>query len=275
MTRTLLTGTLAALAAALLVACAGGTPAPEPVTVTPNPDQPASSADTPQPAVEPTVPPGGFVYGEAPVDSVETVILESFPVQVHAIVRGGLPDGCTEIAQASASRSGDAFSITLTTRRPADQECTQALVPYEQTVPLDVANLPAGNYVVRADDVMVTFALSMDNRPPAEPTGGSGQVVRGLAPVQRIAVLQAGSPGGQPQIEIDGYLPDGCTQISAISDHLQGSTIKVVVETERPADLLCTQMIEPFQTTYTLTSIPGRGTYTIDANGAVAQITIP
>jgi hypothetical protein len=275
MTRTLLAGTLAAFAAALLVACAGSALTPEAMTVTPNLDQPANSADTPQTAIVPTTPQGGYVYGEAPVDSVEAVILESFPVQVHAIVRGNLPDGCTEIAQASAERSGDTFTVTLTTRRPADQDCTQALVPYEQTVPLDVINLPAGEYIVRAGGVMTTFTLNVDNRPPAEPTGGGGQVVRGLAPVQRIAVLQDGSSGGQPQIEIDGYLPDGCTHISTISDHLQGSTIKVVVETERPADLMCTQMIEPFQTTYTLAAIPGRGTYTIDANGAVAQITIP
>ena len=35
----------------------------------------------------------------APVEEIEIVILESFPVQVHVIARGNLPDPCTEISE--------------------------------------------------------------------------------------------------------------------------------------------------------------------------------
>ena len=50
--------------------------------------------------------------------------------------------------------------------------CTEALVPYEQAVPLDVAGLPAGVYTVTVNGVSDTFELAVDNVLPTEPTPG-------------------------------------------------------------------------------------------------------
>ncbi|MBN1178403.1 MAG: hypothetical protein JXD18_04275 [Anaerolineae bacterium] len=108
---------------------------------------------------------GGFAYGEAPVDSIQLLIMESFPVQVNAIVSGNLPDGCTEIDSWDQVLEGQEIRVTLTTRRPRNVMCTEALVPYEQTVSLDVLGLPAGEYTVRVNGVAADQPLefTVDN----------------------------------------------------------------------------------------------------------------
>jgi inhibitor of cysteine peptidase len=101
--------------------------------------------------------------GRARVEEIEIVILESFPVQVNVVARGNLPDGCTAIDRIEQQRQGDAFLVTITTVRPASQMCTQALVPFEQVISLDVAGLKAGTYMVNVNGVQDTFELAVDN----------------------------------------------------------------------------------------------------------------
>ena len=109
---------------------------------------------------------GTFVTGVAVVDSVDLLMLESFPVQIHALVKGNLPDGCTTIDQVTQARQGNAFTVTITTKRPADKMCTEALVPFEESVALEVVGLPAGTYAVEVNGVTASFTLDVDNALP-------------------------------------------------------------------------------------------------------------
>ncbi len=106
---------------------------------------------------------GDYTYGTAGVESTEIMVLESFPVQIHVVVKGYLPDGCTEIDRAEAKRDGNTFTVTITTKRPKDMMCTQAIVPYEKVVSLDVYGLKAGTYDVNVNSVADSFELSSDN----------------------------------------------------------------------------------------------------------------
>jgi len=136
------------------------------------PDQPVSSDQPTVLAPEPTVDAGAVEVGLAVVDSIDILIMESMPVQVSVVVRGNLPDGCTTIGEAATQRDDRTFVVTLTTRRPLDAMCTEALVPYEQAVPLEVAGLPAGVYTVTVNGVSDTFELAVDNVLPTEPAPG-------------------------------------------------------------------------------------------------------
>jgi hypothetical protein len=80
------------------------------------------------------------------VDEIDVLILESFPVQVNVVVRGNLPDGCTYLDEFDVVQDGNTFNITVWTIRDPDAMCTMALVPFEETVSLDVEGLPAGEY---------------------------------------------------------------------------------------------------------------------------------
>lgn len=103
------------------------------------------------------------VDGVAVVESVEVLLLESFPVQVRALVRGYLPDGCTTLGDWSVSREGDTFKVTLLTTRPRDAMCTEALVPFETSIPLEALGLPAGTYGVEVNGAPAHFTLAVDN----------------------------------------------------------------------------------------------------------------
>jgi hypothetical protein len=106
----------------------------------------------------------------ATVKSIEILLLESFPLQVHAIIRGDLPDaGCTTIASVNQVREGNTFKLTLVTTTDPLAVCAQALTPFEEVVPLDVHGLPAGIYTVEAGGVQTTFEFTVDNILPTDP----------------------------------------------------------------------------------------------------------
>lgn len=119
----------------LVAACAPATATPAPIVteipVTGGEDKPGSVAV---------------------VDSIEIHLLESFPLQVNAVIRGTLPDaGCTTIASVEQVREGNTFKLTLVTTTDPLALCAQALTPFEEVVALDVKDLPAGEYVVNAN----------------------------------------------------------------------------------------------------------------------------
>ncbi|HOA24406.1 MAG: hypothetical protein WBH90_15745 [Aggregatilineales bacterium] len=105
---------------------------------------------------------------EVIVESVDALIMESFPVQVNAVVTGTLFDGCVEIENAIVERDGSTFRIDFETERLIDALCQPGRVPFEQVVPLDVLGLEAGTYTVEAGGASTTFTLDVDNTPLGE-----------------------------------------------------------------------------------------------------------
>jgi putative hemolysin len=106
--------------------------------------------------------------GRAQIDEVTIQILESFPVQVEVLIKGALPDSCTEIEGLDQRFDAEerTFWIEIETVRTTDESCAQVLVPFEETVALDVYGLPAGTYAVDVDGTEETFTLAVDNAPP-------------------------------------------------------------------------------------------------------------
>lgn len=142
----------------VLAGCGGEEPAIE----TPAPTNTAVST--------PTTAPVSDVNGIATVDSIEILILESFPVQINVRVRGVVPDGCTNVDEVATSQTGSSFNVNITTLREAGQICTEAETPFEELVPLDVVGLPANTYMVNVNGIQGSFTLAVDNVAGAEPT---------------------------------------------------------------------------------------------------------
>ncbi|VAW43043.1 hypothetical protein MNBD_CHLOROFLEXI01-4111 [hydrothermal vent metagenome] len=149
-----------------LAACGGNEPEATESAPTDVPET-ATAVSSEAEADAPTAPP---IQQEATVDSIEILILESFPVQVNVRARGDLPDGCTTIDSVDSSRNGTTFDITVTTLRPAGRVCTQALVPFEETITLDVLNLVAGTYAVNVNGINGSFTLQVNNVAQTETT---------------------------------------------------------------------------------------------------------
>lgn len=108
---------------------------------------------------------GSMVIGKADVESVDVLMTESFPVGITVVAKGNLPDGCTTLGASREVFDGKSdFSITLDTKRPIDANCTQALVPFEKSIPLSGATgLSKGSYTVSVNGIMKSFTLSTDN----------------------------------------------------------------------------------------------------------------
>jgi len=99
----------------------------------------------------------------ANVNDIKILLLESFPVQIHAVVSGEHPDSCTKVDKVVTKREGDTFFVTITTARPADAMCAQVMTPFEEIVALDAVGLEAGVYTVDVNGVRDTFELQTDN----------------------------------------------------------------------------------------------------------------
>jgi inhibitor of cysteine peptidase len=104
-----------------------------------------------------------MVIGQAVVESVDILILESFPVQVRAIAKGYHPDPCTKTKEITQKREGNTFEVTITTERDGGQACIQVISPFEENLALDVVGLDAGTYTVTINGVSAQFTLDVDN----------------------------------------------------------------------------------------------------------------
>jgi hypothetical protein len=180
---------LIVIASLALAACTF--PASQPVTQQPGSGSQPPAGEPPTPGSE--LPP---ITGLAGVERIEILVLESFPVQIRVAARGNFPDGCTKIDQVTTSFKDNTFLVTLTTTRPAEASCTQALVPFEEVIPLEAVGLPAGLYTVNVNSVIGTFELAVDNileEPTPAPASGS---IEGVVWHDLCAV--AGGEGGAP-----------------------------------------------------------------------------
>ena len=198
------------LAAALSTACNSQQPE---ATAVPTPIVDAAATET---AVPPTATPlTEPVFGLATVESVQVLTLESFPVQINVLARGVLPNGCTTINDIVSQRDGTAFTVAVTTVQEPDQVCTQATVPFEETIALDVVDLPAGTYTVNVNGISGSFTLDVDNSAAAEPEAtapaGGTAVAEGNGTINgRVWHDLCAVSEGEGDTEATAAPPEGC-----------------------------------------------------------------
>lgn len=144
--------TLLFLVLLLLTACGG--------SVAPTGSDPVGDEPTELPA-DPAE--GEMVIQEMEIQSLDLLMLESFPVQVQAHVTGFLPNGCASVGEIEQRREGDTFFVTVPVQFPADAICTMILKEEDVTIPLEVAGLKAGEYHVVVNGIADSFTLQSDN----------------------------------------------------------------------------------------------------------------
>jgi len=142
---------------------------------------------------------------EAQVVSVEVRYSQMNPNQVNAFVHGNLSDSCSTLLDPQVTFESGTFHVKIMASSPTDRGCIQIITPYEQTFPLDTANLTPGMYTVIANGVSTTFKF------PAE----AGQ------PISSLKVVVMASDGTLQVANLDvplnanarptfnGFLPSG------------------------------------------------------------------
>ena len=109
---------------------------------------------------------GTFVIGERTedeptmriehaIESVEVVVMESFPEQINLNVSGYIPDGCQAETQIDIDRDGDVFTISIYRELPLAVLCPAIIVDYETVVSLGAIGV--GDYTFIVNGVTVTL----------------------------------------------------------------------------------------------------------------------
>ena len=114
------------------------------------------------------------------------------------------------------------------------------------------------------------------NGPDPKPTGPVGETQAGKAMVDSVEVQIRESLPVQVSVNVKSNLPDACTQIDAINTLRDGNTFNVDISTTRPVEVLCAQVLTPFEENVSL-DVKGltKGTYTVNVNGVTATFDLP
>jgi len=117
-------------------------------------DDPAGGDETT--TTRPTAP--GAVRGPVYIDSVDLLQLESWPVQVRALVKGSLPTPCHRLAwDLSGPDAQGRITLDVYSTIDADAACIQVLEPFEQSI--DVGSYTSGSFVLVVNGVEYPFAI--------------------------------------------------------------------------------------------------------------------
>ncbi|MEM6782105.1 MAG: hypothetical protein AAF624_00015 [Bacteroidota bacterium] len=82
---------------------------------------------------------------------------DGMPVEV--LVKGALPDGCSELSEVAQERAGNLITVTLTMQRPKRAFCTQVVRPFRFYLPLD-GRYPPGAYTLKLNDRTRPFEIA-------------------------------------------------------------------------------------------------------------------
>ncbi len=96
----------------------------------------------------------------APIERIEILIMESFPVQYAVSVVSGLPGGCARFERITHSTKGDRIEIEVINTEPAPDElvaCTRIYGYSENTVQLGTDFQPGTTYTVAVNGTEETF----------------------------------------------------------------------------------------------------------------------
>ncbi len=100
-----------------------------------------------------------LVQVPAPIESVEILIMESFPVQYSVVVVSGLPNGCVTFGGYRLERDSDMIHIEIINLKPADPgvPCDEVYGIVETTIPLGSEFESGKSYTIVINDVTETF----------------------------------------------------------------------------------------------------------------------
>lgn len=198
----------------------------------------------------------------AQVESIDIQILESFPVRVRVVAQGYFRNGCEKIEQVTSVRKGNTFTVKIITISE-EEFCTDVIVPFEETIKLDVDGLKAGTYTVDVNGVTDTFKLEVDN-----------ELVTKKAQVENIRIQIMESFPVQVHVIANGYLADSCEKIERVGTVRHDNAFTVTINTHSVGDR-CEEAEQPFEKVIPL-EVNGlkAGTYTVHVNGVTDRFTL-
>jgi hypothetical protein len=92
------------------------------------------------------------------VEEVQVEILESDPVQVVAVIKGGLGSGCLSLGEITQRRDGNTVEVTMLANHSGAEACTMIYQLVDERVPLEGPFAP-GDYTLIVNGVERAFSV--------------------------------------------------------------------------------------------------------------------
>jgi hypothetical protein len=95
-----------------------------------------------------------------PVSNATIEVGTGSPIPVDAFISGEWPDLCAQLAEIRQSVKGNTIEITLLATAP-DPACPPDFLglPFRIAIPINVVEMPEGDYTVSANGVSTTFSV--------------------------------------------------------------------------------------------------------------------
>lgn len=124
-----------------------------------------------------------FVEFLAPIDSVSSLVADSFPPQYFLLVESGLPHGCAQFDRYEVKIEGTLIQVAVINREPAEGAvgCSAQYQTVENQIPLGSDLLPDTTYTLLVNEVTETLVTQVgapaeEAAVEAETTGEPGAV---------------------------------------------------------------------------------------------------
>ncbi|MDB9315508.1 hypothetical protein PN462_20510 [Spirulina sp. CS-785/01] len=111
-----------------------------------------------------------------------------------------------------------------------------------------------------------------DSEPTASPSATAPEMRQIPAVVQEVTVEKGESQ--TVQIQVKGEFQDGCDVPIQVKQSRENQVINIQLYRELPKDIACASVITEFEKEIALEGGLASGTYTLDVNGELEEITI-
>jgi hypothetical protein len=95
-----------------------------------------------------------------------------------------------------------------------------------------------------------------------------------LLPISAVDVRVLESDPVQVEAVVAGDLADSCTEVGAITQEREGTTVTVTIAVTRPADAICAAVITPVEQTISLDGDFPPGEYTLNVNDQTVTFSV-
>ncbi|MCE7983311.1 MAG: hypothetical protein DYG89_19225 [Caldilinea sp. CFX5] len=154
----------------------------------------------------------------------------------------------------------------------AEEMCGQVIIPgYLITLAVDGTEY---RYHTNEDGSMVRQPTAAGDMGVAPGSGdmGSGEMTFFVESIE-VRILESNPV--QVQAVVRGQLADACTTIAGATVEAQDQTFVITLQTTRPADQMCAQVLTPFEEVVPLgTPDPATGTYEVQVGDVVQSFTL-
>ena len=229
----------------------------------------SSSGEKPTPVVE--YDPVTTGYQLVTVEQVKAEVGFGSPIPVQVLVSGNLPDSCAQIELLQQEQEGSNFKITLSTVPSSAEGCIQDSVPFTINIPLNVTNIPTGEYTVEVNGHPTSFKLETGNTTSSLPTADTAISKADVEVASLNVEIGVGSP--IPVHAIVGLnQPNSCAQLGEVRLYREGTTfyVRVMADVLERADCRVDSIPFRLDIPLNIVNLP-EGPYDVNVNGVTAS----